>query len=59
MLSENPSDILSPMVLCFSDNSIMDLSDKSSYGDIEIMDVMKTMDNRHEMGTEMLEKYGL
>ena len=59
VLSENPSDILSPMVLCFSDNSIMDLSDKSSYGDIEIMDVMKTMDNRHEMGTEMLEKYGL
>lgn len=59
VLSENAVDILSPMVLCFSDNSIMDLSDKSSYGDIEIVDVMKTMDNRHEMGMEMLKKYGL
>ena len=58
VLSENPMDILSPMVLCFGDNSIIDLSNKDAYGDIEITDIMKTMDNRHEMDTEMLAKYG-
>lgn len=58
VLTENPMDILSPMVLCFGDNSIIDLSNKSAFGDIEIKDVMKTMDNRHVMDTETLAKYG-
>ena len=45
------------MVLSFSDNTIIDLSSRA-YADVEIVDVMKTMDNRHVMDTEMLRKQG-
>ncbi len=58
VLVENPADIFRPVILCFGDNSIMDLSNQSAYGDVEITDIMKTMDNRHVMDTAMLEKYG-
>lgn len=58
VLVENPVDIFRPVILCFGDNSIMDLSNQSAYGDVEITDIMKTMDNRHVMDTAMLEKYG-
>lgn len=58
VLSENTNDIFRPMVLVFSDNSIIDLSNKRIYEDVEITDIMKTMDNRHVIDTEMLKKYG-
>lgn len=58
VLVENTNNILRPMVLGFGDNSIIDLENEKMYGDIEIVDVMKTMDNRHVMDTETLEKYG-
>lgn len=48
VLTENPEDILRPTVLCFKDNTILDLSAKM-YADFEIVDVMKTMDNRYGM----------
>lgn len=56
VLAENPQNILRPMVLCFRDNSILDLRSRSARN-IEIKDIMKTMDNRHVMDTEMLKKY--
>ena len=59
VLAENEYDIFCPMVLVFSDNSVLDLADRSVYGDVEITDVMKTMDNRYVMDTETLKKYGL
>ena len=40
VLNENPQDVLRPMVLCFKDNTMMDLSNKE-YDDIEIVDVVK------------------
>lgn len=46
VIRENENDILRPVVLSFTDNSIIDLSDRKMYGDIEITDIMKTMDNR-------------
>lgn len=49
VLSENRSDFFRPMVLCFDTNEVMDLSNVSAFGDIEIVDIMKTMDNRHVM----------
>lgn len=58
VLVENESNIFRPMILCFGDNSIMDLGNQTAYGDVEIKDIMKTMDNRHVMDTEMLKKYG-
>ena len=57
MLSENTHDIFRPMVLVFSDNSIIDLGNKFVYEDVEIADIMKTMDNRYMMDTEMLKKF--
>lgn len=57
VLTENPRDILRPVVLSFSDNSIIDLSLRSN-SDIEIVDIMKTLDNRYIMDTETLRQVG-
>lgn len=59
VLAANEYNILEPMILMFGDNSIVDLSDRDSYGDLEIKDIMKTMDNRHVMDTEMLKRQGI
>lgn len=58
VITENAQDVLRPMILSFKDNLMMDLSNRE-YDDIEIIDVMKTMDNRHVMDTNALnEKRG-
>lgn len=59
ILSENKRDLFRPMVLCFDNNEIMDLSNISVFGDVEIKDIMKTMDNRHVMNTDMLNNMGV
>lgn len=48
VLTENPDDILRPVVLSFSDNSILDLS-LNENKDIQVVDIMKTLDNRYVM----------
>lgn len=58
VLVENITDIFRPMVLGFADNAIIDLGNKNIYEDVKIVDVMKTMDNRHVMDTETLRQYG-
>ena len=59
VLAANEQNILEPMILMFDDNSIADLSDRDMFGDLEIQDIMKTMDNRHVMDTELLKKQGI
>lgn len=59
VLAANEQNILEPMILMFGDNSIVDLSDRNKFGDLEIKDIMKTMDNRHVMDTELLKKQGI
>ena len=59
VLAENNKDILRPMVLNFRDNSIMDLSDTATFGNIEIVDIMKTLDNRHVMDLDTLKRQGI
>ena len=59
VLASNEQNILEPMLLMFDDNSIVDLSDREEYGDMEITDIMKTMDNRHVMDTDLLKKQGI
>lgn len=56
VLAENPQDIFRPVVLCFRDNSILDLGSRTARN-VEITDIMKTMDNRHVMDPDMLKKY--
>ena len=58
ILNENKADLFKPMVLSFDGNEIIDLSNRSTYGEIEIVDIMKTMDNRHVIDTEMLKNFG-
>jgi len=57
VLSENERDLFRPMVLSFDKNEMMDLGNISMYGDIEIKDIMKTMDNRHVVDSSMLSSY--
>ncbi|MCR5509731.1 MAG: hypothetical protein K6F54_02055 [Lachnospiraceae bacterium] len=57
ILQENPKNILRPMVLCFRDNSIMNLADTYMYGDIEVSGVMKTLDNRYVMDRKTLDAH--
>lgn len=57
VLVENPADILRPTVLSFKDNSIIDLSLPVNE-DFEILDIMKTLDNRCIMDTEALHRAG-
>ncbi|MCR5594293.1 MAG: HD domain-containing protein [Lachnospiraceae bacterium] len=57
ILQENPKNILRPVVLCFRDNSIMNLADTYMYGDIEVTDIMKTLDNRYVMDRDTLKQH--
>jgi HD-GYP domain-containing protein (c-di-GMP phosphodiesterase class II) len=59
VLTSNEQDILRPMILMFNDNSIADLSNKTVFGDLEINDIMRTMDNRHIMDVDMLKRTGI
>lgn len=58
VINANDKDILRPIVLSFRDNSIIDLSDTKNFGDIEIVDIMKTLDNRCIIDMESLKKAG-
>lgn len=59
VIQGNESNILRPIVLSFNDNSIIDLSNEKIYGDIEITDIMKTLDNRYVFDTETLKRAGI
>lgn len=59
VITENKYNILEPVVLSFSDNTIIDLGQKLIYGDLGIKDVMKTMDNRNIIDREALKKAGI
>ena len=58
VLVANEADILRPMLLMFRDNSIVDLAD-DLYEELEVKDIMKTLDNRHVMDMELLKKNGI
>ncbi len=58
VLNANEQNVLEPMILMFGDNSIVDLSDREMFGDLEIKDIMKTMDNRYVMDIELLKRQG-
>lgn len=53
VIRNNEDNVLRPMVLGFRNNNIIDLEDKN-YRDIEITDIMKTMDNRYVIDTQTL-----
>ena len=57
ILKENSRNILRPMLLSFADNSIVDLT-LSEYSDLEIVDVLKSLDNRCIIDYEKLRLAG-
>lgn len=59
VIAPNSANILRPVILSFKDNAVIDLSNEFIYGDLEIKDIMKTMDNRYIMDTSILKKQGI
>lgn len=59
VITPNTRNLLRPVILSFKDNSIVDLSNEMVYGDLEIVDIMKTMDNRYIMDTSALRNQGI
>lgn len=57
VITENRESIMRPVVLCFEDNQLYDLSNQDVYSEVQIDDVMKTMDNRIKMDIELLNGY--
>lgn len=55
----NETDIFEPLVLNFRDNNLYDLSRPSVKEEMEIADVMKTMDNRIKLDPNLLKEYGV
>ncbi len=57
VLTENEQDILRPVILCFSNNTIIDLRQTMLYADLEIEDIMKTLDNRYVIDVSTAERF--
>ncbi len=57
VLMDNPDNFMAPVVLNFRDNQIYDLSDPKVAKQIQIADIMKTMDNRIVIDEETLKHF--
>ena len=57
MLADNPADFLHPMILNFKDNQIYDLSNPETSDQLQIVDIMKTMDNRIAIDSDTLKQF--
>lgn len=57
VLVENPKDYMKPVILRLKDNNIYDLSDPVVYRKIQIVDLMKTMDNRVEIDANTIKQF--
>ena len=53
VITENKESIMRPIILCFDDNEIYDLSNDNVYSEVRVLDVMKTMDNRIKMDIDL------
>lgn len=57
VLVENPKNYMQPIILRLRDNNIYDLSDPIVNRRIQIMDIMKTMDNRVEIDVDTIKQF--
>lgn len=58
VIADNHDDVFRPMILTFRDNEVMELSNEKVYADIEITDIMRTLDNRYVMDLDSLKEKG-
>ncbi len=57
VIAVNNNNILEPFVLSFRDNKVHNLGDSREAKEMQIKDIMKTMDNRHVVDNDMLAQY--
>lgn len=57
VLAENPKNFMRPVILRLYDNQVYDLSDPTVYKRFQIIDLMKTMDNRVEIDAETIKQF--
>ncbi len=57
VITEGAVNVLEPFILSFRDNQILNMADKHIAEEVQIVDIMKTMDNRHVIDRDLLEKY--
>lgn len=57
VIDENPDDFMSPVVLMFSNNRIINLDDPAIASQFQIVDIMKTMDNRIQIDHDTLNHF--
>ncbi|MCR4715679.1 MAG: HDOD domain-containing protein [Lachnospiraceae bacterium] len=57
VIEENKEDVMRPVVLDFNTHMVYNLADDSTFSEIQVADVMKTMDNRYVMDRSLLDEY--
>lgn len=57
VLVENATNYMRPVILRLGDNRIYDLSSEADFRKIQILDIMKTMDNRISVDEETLKQF--
>lgn len=57
VISENNQDVLRPVVLSFNKNTVYDLSSKATFNTVQVLDVMKTLDNRFVIDEEAIANF--
>lgn len=57
VIAVNNSNVLEPFVLSFRDNKVHNLGDSKEAKEMQIKDIMKTMDNRHVVDNDLLAQY--
>ena len=57
VITANNINVLEPFVLSFKDNRIHNLGDSRIAKEMQIKDIMKTMDNRHVVDNDLLAQY--
>ena len=57
VIAANNNNVLEPFILSFRDNKVHNLGDSKESREMQIKDIMKTMDNRHVVDGDLLKKY--
>lgn len=57
VITENHENVLRPLVLGFEQNQLYQLASDTVYANIQIKDIMKTMDNRFVIDRSLVEEY--
>ena len=57
VIAANNNNVLEPFILSFRDNKVHNLGDSKESREMQIKDIMKTMDNRHVVDNDLLAQY--